>query len=221
MNFKDMIEGKEVLLLGPAPYLYDGKFSKDLGDYDAVVKLNRMVETNLCEDFKNDRCDILYHCLDVNVGHGMTQYSLEFIKKKIKHLRIPYPPINPYYMNNINRFKRLNEAYRIEHSCISSEEYSDLFNSCGNTSPNTGTIAIYDILNQKPKSLMIKGITMFDGGYNSNYRTKVLTEEEVENINRIHKNHNTNNQRMYLKKVVRSYDNVYVDESFLRGLEIR
>ena len=69
---------------GPASYLYDGSFNEDLDNYDVVVKINRMVETELCKNFINDRCDVLYHCIDVEPKYGMFQYDLEFIKKKSK-----------------------------------------------------------------------------------------------------------------------------------------
>ena len=87
MSFRDYIFEKKVLLLGPASYLYDGSFNEDLDNYDVVVKINRMVETELCKNFINDRCDILYHCIDVEPKYGMFQYDLEFIKKRVKKLQ--------------------------------------------------------------------------------------------------------------------------------------
>ena len=46
-DFKKIIEGKNVLLLGPASYLYDGSYKEDLNKYDIVVKINRMVELEI------------------------------------------------------------------------------------------------------------------------------------------------------------------------------
>jgi hypothetical protein len=194
MSFRDYIFEKNVLLLGPASYLYDGSFNEDLDNYDVVVKINRMVETELCKNFINDRCDVLYHCIDIAPKYGMFQYDLEFIKKRVKQIRIPYPAVIPYYNNNIRNFLYFNREIDMPYSIVEQQVYVDLHQKCSNTSPNTGTIIIYDLLQQNPKSLTIKGITMFDGGYEHKYRSKVTTEEEVESINSKVGNHNTNNQ---------------------------
>lgn len=221
MSYKQYIIDKNVLLLGPASYLYDGGYNEDLNNYDIVVKINRMVETELCKDFINDRCDILYHCIDVEPKYGMYQYDLQFIKKQAKHLRIPYPAVLPYYNNNIKTFLHLNNKIDMPYSIIEKEVYNELYKKCLNTSPNTGTIIIYDLLQQEPKSLTIKGITMFDGGYNDKYRSKVITEEEVESINRNCNNHNTNNQRKFLNALIKNYKNLIIDENFIKGLKLR
>jgi hypothetical protein len=98
MNFKNMIQGKKVLLLGPASYLYDGTFSEDLREYDVVVKLNRMVETDICKDFNNDRCDVLYHCINFDSSIGENPIDFKVLKeKKVSLLRIPYPPVKAWY----------------------------------------------------------------------------------------------------------------------------
>jgi hypothetical protein len=219
MLFRQMIEGKKVLLLGPASYLYDGTFSEDLSNYDVVVKLNRMIEADICKHFINDRCDVLYHCLDVAPQYGMVQYDLALLKRRIKHLRVPYPRVTGYYDRNIMKFKALNEEYGVKFSVIEKDTFLEIQNGC-KSSPNTGTIAIYDILSNDPKTLTIKGITMFDGGYNKEYRTSVVTEEEVENINTRVGNHNTNKQRRFLKGLLDQYgEKVIYDEHFAKGLE--
>lgn len=220
MNFKDIIEGKKVLLLGPASYLYDGTFKEDLNDYDVVVKLNRMVESDICKDFTNDRCDVLYHCLDVAPQYGMFQYDLALLKKKIKHLRVPYPGTTRYFERNIMNFKDLNKKYGAEFSVIEKNTFLEVQDGCKSL-PNIGTIAIYDILCNNPKKMTIKGITMFDGGYNKEYRTSVVTEKEVEVINARIGNHNTNKQREFLRNIMKHREDVLYDENFTKGLEIK
>jgi hypothetical protein len=218
MPFREIIRGNNVLLLGPASYLYDGSYKKDLSKYDVVIKINRMVESDICKDFTNDRCDVLYHCLDVAPQYGMVQYDLALFKKKIKHLRVPYPRTTSYYDRNIVKFKNLNEKYGVEFSVIEKNTFLEVQDGC-KSSPNTGTIAIYDILCNSPKKLTIKGITMFDGGYNKEYRTSVTTEKEVEIINARVGNHNTNKQREFLRNLMKHRENVIYDENFIKGLE--
>ena len=61
-KFSKLINGKKVLLLGPAPHILDPDNTKDFEDFDVIVKVNKMVEK---AEFKNDnlnnRTDVLYH----------------------------------------------------------------------------------------------------------------------------------------------------------------
>lgn len=214
MNFKDMIEGKKVLLLGPASYLYDGTFQEDLNDYDVVVKLNRMVETDICKDFKNDRCDVLYHCINVESSIGETPVDFDVLaQRNVSLLRIPYPPIKQWYINNINRYNQRNFYKNFPTNIIEVQTYLDLVKLCQNSSPNTGTIAIYDLFLQEPKSLTIRGITMFNGGYNPNYRSKIITEKEVLELNKRVKNHDIYKQKVFLNHFLQKED-INIDENF-------
>lgn len=220
MNFKDMIEGKNILFLGPASYLYNEAFIEDLSDYDVVIKLNRMVETDICKEFKNDRCDILYHCLDISPQNGNFKYNLEVIRERgVVHIRSPFPPLWPWAKKMLDIFKRDNNNL-IDHSVVDVEFYNKLRQGCNNTMPNTGTIAIFDILRFNPKSLTIYGITMFKGGYNKSYRSKNTTEEEIESLNEKAKNHNNEFQKLFIRREIIKYNNVKYDKHFSEAVGI-
>lgn len=216
-----MIEGKKVLLLGPASYLYDGTFQEDLNDYDVVVKLNRMVETDICKDFKNDRCDVLYHCLDISPQNGNFKYDLHFIKNKgVYHIRAPFPPLWSWAKNMLDIFEKENNSM-IDYSIVDEKFYRYLKLQCNNTMPNTGTIAIFDILRFIPETLTIYGITMFKGGYDKSYRTKNNTEEEIIYLNSVSKNHNNEFQKLFIKKEICKYNNVKYDRFFKEANDIK
>lgn len=220
-DFKKIIEGKNVLLLGPASYLYDGNYKEDLNKYDIVVKVNRMVETNLCKNFINDRCDVLYHCLDISPKYGNLEYDLEkILKNGVEHIRIPYPPVNGWYNNMLNIFTKKNNGL-IPSSVVDTNIFLEACKGCKNTSPNTGVITIYDLLKNDPLSLTIRGITFFKGGHQKGYRSKVITEKEVEEINSRVNNHNTNNQRIFVKNILKQFNNIEYDDYFIKGLELR
>lgn len=220
-NFRQMIEGKKVLLLGPATYLYDGNYKEDLNDYDVVIKMNRMVETDICKEFINDRCDILYHCLDISPQYGNYKYDLKKIKNaSVDLIRIPYPPVSHWYKKTISFFLNENKNL-LPYSIVENDLYFFIYNGCNRTSPNTGVIAIFDILDKKPNSLTIKGITFFKNGYNKNYRDKINTEKEVEDLNKKVNNHNTNNQRIFVANEIKKYSNLFYDENFIKGLQIK
>lgn len=200
MKFEDLVYNKKVLLIGPASYLYDGNFKEDLDNYDTVVKLNRMVETKICKNFVNDRCDILYHCVNFDTSIGEEPIEFEILKEeKVKCLKICYPPVSSWYVTKVREYNMLNAKHRFPTTIVEKEKYRKLFSLCQNTSPNTGTIAMYDLYSYNPKSLTIKGITMFSGGYNKNYRQKIVTEKEVRDLNARVKNHDIEKQKSFLR----------------------
>lgn len=213
MNFKYMIEGKKVLLLGPASYLYDGTFSEDLNNYDVVVKLNRMVETNICKDFNNDRCDVLYHCINFDSSIGENPIDFKVLKDKgVSLLRIPYPPVKAWYVKNITQYNHVNAQHSFPTTIVDNKVYFNLVKMCQQSSPNTGTIAMYDLFLHKPSSLTIRGITMFSGGYNKNYRSKIVTEQEVRDLNARVKNHDIEKQKSFLRKFL-NLDGIIIDKN--------
>lgn len=218
MKFEDLVYNKKVLLIGPASYLYDGNFKEDLNNHDTVVKLNRMVETKICKNFVNDRCDILYHCINFDTSIGEEPIEFEILKEeKVKCLKICYPPVSSWYVTKIREYNMLNTKHRFPTTIVEKEKYRKLFSLCQNTSPNTGTIAMYDLYSYKPKSLTIEGITMFSGGYNKNYRQKIVTEKEVRETNKRVGNHNIDKQKKFLKNFL-SKDNIIPNELLLRSI---
>ena len=196
MSFKSIVENKRILLLGPAPHIHDEGIVSDFREYDLVVKINKMVEKiNFDTEELNQKNDILYHCLDVNLSNGDVLYSIEeWMKKKVKHLRITHPPVTNYYLNNIKRFLHLNQKKNIDFSIVEAKDFAELSSAC-DTSPNAGTIAIYDLLKQNPKELSIRGITFIKGGYIKGYKEDIF----YENYNKSKRNHNPDKQLHFFK----------------------
>lgn len=216
MNFCEIIAGKKILLLGPAPHVLSRVNTKDWRDFDLVIKINKMVENlNFDDDELNYRNDILYHCLDVNPKIGDKQYSIdEWINKGVKLVRISPPPFRPYYRKNIERFLSINKS-RLPFSIVSKDLYLNLVTDCQNTIPNTGTFAIFDLLKHNPKELHIRGITFFKGGYSKNYKETLLTEEEIRKSYRL-SSHDIDKQRTFFKKLYDdNRDLIYPDEELL------
>ena len=46
-DFRQMVENKKVLLVGPASYLNSKSLDLDLSKFDLIVKINKMVEKDL------------------------------------------------------------------------------------------------------------------------------------------------------------------------------
>lgn len=216
MSFSDLVKDKKVLLIGPAPYLIDGSILKKMEKYDTIVRLNRSIEMlEELEGYVGTKTDILYHCIDIAPSQGNFDYSLEEWKNKgVKHVRIPYPPVNSHYVRNINVFQHKNNSKIIDNSITDIDLYSKIKHGCGNTSPNTGTIAIIDILSNHPEILHISGLTFLKGKklYVDGYRDVINSEDLVRKQNSIYKNHSIDLQVSFLKKELENYDNITYDD---------
>ena len=221
-SFKDLIEGKKVILIGPAPYLLDSNaISEKVSSFDTVVRLNRSVDV-LREHsrFLGEKIDILYHCLDVNPAHGNHDYCvLDWKALGVAHVRIPYPPVNNYYTKNIDKFLRKNKK-TIPASVVHPDTYVEIVRGCSMTSPNTGTIAIIDILRSNPELLHISGMTFLQGEkiYVDGYRDVTNSEAAVREQNAIHKNHSIDRQIEFLRKELKKYNNLCYDDEVLSSL---
>lgn len=183
VSFIDIIKNKKVLLLGPAPHILEPNRLKDWKDFDVIVKLNKMVENLKFQDEElNYANHILYHCLDINESIGDLPYSVDYwINMKVGHVRIAPPPITPYYKRNIDRFIFKNN-FKLSFSVVGKKQYLNLTKMCNNTIPNTGTFAIYDLINCCPKELHIRGITFFKGGYAKKYKNTNTSESETREV---------------------------------------
>jgi len=222
LSFKDLVEDKKVLIIGPAPYLYDKSVIEKIENFDTIVRLNRSIEI-IDENSKyvGKKVDILYHNVEVAPHHGSNDYSLEEWKKKnVKHVRICYPPIKSYYAQNIDRFIHKNTPEVIESSIVDTDVYNNIFRGCKNTSPNSGTIAIIDLLSYNPKNLHISGLTFLRGKkvYVDGYRDVTNGEELIRKQNSIYKNHSIDYQIEFLKEELNKYKNVSFDDEVYEAL---
>ena len=216
MEFNHFIKNKKVLLLGPASYFTSFNYKDDFTRYDTIVKINKMVEKPmLATEYLNTRNEVLYHNIDINIPNGDPPYEIEkWINKGVKHLRITHPGVTHYYSNNIQRFLHLNKQYNISFSIVEAETFNAVKRD-SNTSPNAGTIAIYDIMNNEPKELRIKGITFCKTPYGNGYKEDVW----YKNKNRSNQ-HNHNNQLKAFRTFYQSnQDTIILDDELIEILE--
>lgn len=203
----NFLRNKKVIIVGPASYLENSLKKDFINSFDIVVRLNNsfnIPETSV-KDI-GDRTDVLYHCL---WGPHFPN-SIPLLKSKIKILKTSYPNIAPFSFD-IERFIKINSG-RIPYEIYEIQKYKDLFESVGSR-PNTGTMAIFDLLSYDIDSLHISGITMFRGGYISNYRKQFMhkSREQVQKENEIHKVHDIQQQINFLKKIL-THDIITMDQ---------
>jgi hypothetical protein len=223
MTFADIIKDKKVLLLGPAPHILEPSNTEDWKSFDIIVKLNKMVENLKFENEElNHTNHILYHCLDINESIGDLPYCVDsWVNMRVQHVRVSPPPITHYYKNNIDRFI-LKNNFKLSFSIVGKKHYLQLVKMCNGTIPNTGTFAIYDLMNCCPKELHIRGLTFFKGGYAKKYKNAFTSESETREIYKS-TSHDIDEQINFFKHFYREKkESIFLDkelEMLLNNLE--
>jgi len=208
MRYTDYLDNKTVAIVGPAPTVKEVENNLDIiNSCDIVVRLNRSlpVHENLA-NFIGNRTDVLYNCMDEDPESG-GYLHIPYLAQEVDWLIGAYPLKTPF-ASNILKFKNRNNG-RINFD-VFDLQYYDHLEECMGTRPNTGILAILDLLSKNIKSLYITGFTFFKGGYAREYRN--YNEEQVLKRMRDHGNHSQEPQFRYVKHILASDDRVKTDE---------
>lgn len=147
-----LIENKDVILVGPAGYLEQ---RNDIDGYDVVVRLNKSKP----RPGYGSRTDILY-CFITSLDHEYYQRGENF--KNIKWVVITHG-INKW----VKRFKS-NLPPGVNVRDYNERFYLSVWREC-QSKPNTGTVAIGDLLRYPLKTLTVTGVDMFASGHYKGY----------------------------------------------------
>ena len=194
------LKGKRVVLVGPAPSVIDSAQAALIDSYDVVVRLNKALP--IPKDLQKDigtRCDILYNCMNPSDDCGGTININTLNKYGVKFLVGAYPPVDSvgttklriktdnlsFYNKNRNNWRSF--CYTDKTHFLSLWKLMRL--------PNTGTMAILDLLRFDIKELYITGITFFKVGYIRSYRD--YDEKGIMNHLKKFNLHNPNKQLDY------------------------
>lgn len=213
MNYSDYLKGKNVAIVGPAPTVIEVQNNiEKINACDIIVRLNKSLP--IAENLKNkigNKTHILYNCLEENPESG-GYLHIPYLAQQVEWVISSYPPKSPF-KQNIDKFKSRN-CDRINFDTFDLEYYNKIEAEM-KTRPNTGVLAILDLLSKDIKSLYITGFTFFKGGYLKEYRE--YNEPQILAIMKIHGNHEQEPQIEYMKKVLTSDKRVKMDK-FLREI---
>ena len=222
MLFDNLINDKNVALIGPAQYMMNSGYGKEIDENDVVIRLNRGIE--LIEEYSDDigqRTDILYSCLiekSANAGK-LDINNLDDLEIKM----ICAPPHSDFSgISHRTQYHELVDLGRVERisaeipmRIIEHDFHTDLALkiSC---KPNTGFLAIYDLLRFNIKKLSIYGFSFYLDGFIAGCKKGVeeeqgLTEEQfaVKCFNS--KRHNQKNMWVYAKNTLLNNEKVTLD----------
>ena len=180
-NVLNKIQNKRVCIVGPANYLNDLNYGKDIDKYDTIIRFNKGYNLTKNPERFGSRTDVLYHCVCQSPDNG-GPISDEMIDSF--DIVFSYPQLSRYdntsfIHGNIDDFNKL-PTRLTNKNIVDKQNYIEWERNIG-CRPNTGIIAILDILNMNPAELYVTGFTLFKDGYSKLYRDKIdnisVTEE--------------------------------------------
>lgn len=184
MIYKEYIFDKKVILVCPSNILIDSKLGIWIDSFDVVIRINNFFNTikfNIKDCGK--RCDVLY--INNQFAREFSPFPLENWKSKGLKWLCYKKVLNEVDKNINNRIfghvaKELNTVY----------------------GALTGTLAVKDILNQRPKTLYVSGMNFYSSPENnSHYIEGYAPGRDAEYENRIH---NVESNKSY---IIRLYKN--------------
>lgn len=152
-------------MVGPSKTLVGLNCGSFINSQDTIVRLNKSVPLNMalgCDI--GDRTDILYHCLDTPAKSKVNVDN--YIEEGIKEVVCSYPSL-PYTRHNISYFKKMNKD-RLPFRTTDLKTFNELEKEIG-TRPNTGLLALVDILKYDIKFINIMGFDFYRHFYYEGY----------------------------------------------------
>ena len=215
-KFLEMITGKRVVLIGP------GRTETDNYDYiescDTVVRCGQtlpVLEGN--EKFYGKRTDIVYNSMDnVPKSGGIVSDLLKIWKNNgVKMVCNTYPKGEYFYMSSINRNSEyVSNFFPVKQ--MNTQIYMK-YKNLGQSRPNSGFCALFDLFEAQPKELYIVGIDMMRSvafkGYKPVVKMGDWSREDFWNDLQVgpFDHHDPDKQYAIFKKMYRDFDFIKVD----------
>jgi hypothetical protein len=238
-SIRSFFKGKRVAIIAPSPSVRETANGDEIDKYDIVVRVNKNWKYNSdLNQYVGKRTDIVYNCINPDPECGGI-IDFDYVKNNLKYIAISVPTINDkshrdgmFHNNTVinyyNKFIKSNNN-RCKYYIVNKNLYN-MYDNILKSRPNTGFMAILDILSYDVKELYIKGFTFFKDGYLSNYRNTIFGEKtdekssasKVNNIIKKCGNHDIDKQINLFKKIYYSKKSIIkLDPAMKRILDIR
>lgn len=229
---ESLVYGKSVALVGPAAYMVGSGCGDEIDSHDVVVRLNRGIEC--VDEISSDVgsiTDILYSCLiekPANAGKVDPDYLYQCGVKYvvapphsdfqgIAHHTILHELVNPITVKSIQEKIPLRVIDHVFHTELAKNI------SC---KPNTGFLAIYDLLRFSPGILSIYGFSFYLDGFISGIKSGVEQEQNLTEVQFADKcfnskRHIQKNMWEYAKNTLVDNPRVRFDKTLERILKLK
>ena len=231
-SIDNFVKGKKVALVGPASYMEGSNYGEEIDSHDIVVRINRGIES--IEPHHKDlgrKTDIFYSCL-IERAQQTGFLNPEELKNKYDIKYVVAPPDSNmkgfssktefHSLVDKNKVKQINKLVPV--SIVSHEFHTSLANNV-NCKPNTGFMAIYDLLRMNPSQLSIYGFSFYLDGFITGQKSgveneKKCTEQEFADMAFNSKRHVQKNMWEYAKKTLVDNENVKLDKFLTKILDL-
>jgi hypothetical protein len=167
----ELIEGKSVVLVGPAPYLIGKNLGPIINNYDIVCRVNYMAPNNFISDYGNRTDIFFYNCCTISLEKMKKHFEdCPEVAKKMKLVVCPtIKVLGPekwtewdldYISPVVGNFNSIN-IYNNDFHWIGIRNYRYLFDLINCPEPNSGILALSIILEHNPKDLFVTGFSFY------------------------------------------------------------
>lgn len=232
LNLSDIVRGKSVAIVGPAKYMEGSNLGEEIDNHDIVVRINRGIES--IETFGLDigyKTDIYYTCLIERAQQTgvLDPNDLKF-KYGIKHIVAPPNSdmkgiANKTCFHGLVDLKKVKEIEKLIPVTIVDHKFHTNLAKKVECKPNTGFMAIYDLIRMNPKKLSIYGFSFYLDGFITGQKSGVeneknCTEQEFANMAYNSKRHVQKNMWQYAKSTLKNNEKVNLDKTLQKILEL-
>ena len=230
-QFEKLIKNKTVALVGPAAYMVGSSFGEEINKCDVVIRINRSYESiDKYPQDVGDRTDVLYSCLiekQANAG--------ELNLKKLKKYGIKFicaPPQSSYdgiaketkFHVDVNAPKMKTISKEVPIRIVEHDFHTKLAKAVS-CRPNTGYLAIYDLLQFDIKKLKLFGFSFYLDGFVDDVKKGVeleqnVTEKQFADMCFNSKRHIQKNMWSYAKKTLPNNMKVKLDKILTKILSL-
>lgn len=226
-NYNNILKNKKVVIVGPSPSLEDKNLGNWIDSFDIVIRLNTAFPIK--EEKYNDlgkKTDIQYHSLCTDEFNGGLVRFKE-LKENNVFLSCPYPKlIQPFTLDFVKFFEE-NKKWEVPYHEIGLMYYQEIVKMIG-TRPNTGTLAILDILAHDIKELHIIGFTWFRDGWQKSYKDpkKILGNNYSEDVEKkltkanLEGRHKQKPQEDLVREIYLNDNRVFIDDVMKQILNV-
>ena len=207
-DYASYLQGKRVVVVGPAPSM-DGSSQRDLIEsYDVVVRVNEALPIPKGHEVDvGIRTDVLYHCMVEKRGRD---FAVLVDGWNLKFICSAFPNARWYVRHNV---AFLDRGVRCPYRIFPLLPWKRLFKGLGRTTPNAGTAAMYDLLSHDIRELYITGFTFYQGGYSKGYKGGDVDRDRDKSrkIELLEFEHDQKAQCDWLRKLWRTDHRIRVD----------
>lgn len=210
-SYKKFLTGKNVALVGPAATLKGKGYGPLIDSHDVVVRLNHAwpLPKDMAEDI-GTRIDVLYHNLNPLNQRILPKHVKQMRKDGLLWVVSSHPSNRVRYRQRQRRFRRANKG-RIRFRAIPAWLKRRLRRRVG--FPNSGMVAIADLLRFPITSLYVTGFSFYTTGYLKYPNYKRITKRMAL------RNHNQRRHKTYMAHLLKRESRLKVDPMIQSILE--